>query len=157
MWEKAFEVFIGKALDRVLKERTPRKKLARAFVDLYDSINCCHEAWFRGFTTPVSDWAFAIERLSRSIKQLTIVLDIHEPELLNILQDYHDTETAGLLTTRVDGRLSKYDVAAAFIFQRIRETDNNERERQRYDHVMKELKEFIRDKLKLTPEDLLDV
>jgi hypothetical protein len=127
MWEKVIEVFVGKGLDRLLKERTPRKKLAKAFVELYEAINGCHEA-YSGEQDP-NEWKFSIDRLSRSVKKLSVVLEIHEPELLEMAKSYRSYELAILLGRSND----PHDETAVDIFQSSQFAGN-------YDTIMDKLR-----------------
>jgi hypothetical protein len=165
MWQKILEIFAGKAIDRLMEKRTPRKKLAEAFVDLLTSMNSCHEAYLSSYGGPGStseEWWQAIVVLGASVDKLTAVLEIHEPELLEALKDYSVRETLDFaysshqskdeyrreLTQRVPNNLMIADIISRDLYEKGGVD---------YDEAIAQLKKVMREKLKLTPEEIVDV
>ena len=165
MWQKILEIFAGKAIDRLMEKKTPRKKLAEAFVDLLTSMNSCHEAYLSTYAGPGStseEWWRAIVRLGTSVDRLTTVLEIHEPELLEALKDYSARET---LEFAYSSHQSKDEyrnepaqrVPNNLVIADIISRDLYEKGGVDYDEAVAQLKVFMRDTLKLTPEEIADV
>ena len=117
MWVKILELLLGKILDRLPRERTPRERLVRALVDLFGAMTTCHQAymafrhveerhlstWQRSLPNDEFDariefwryarvdseeWQRAIVGVARDLDHLRLVLDIHDPELLSVLNSY---------------------------------------------------------------------
>jgi hypothetical protein len=162
MWEKLVELVVGKALDRVFRQRTPREQLAKAVVKLLTAMDTCHETYtsynsnstaFRSDKDKLRErWFGALLEMGESIGELRSVFEIHDLELGQIVGDYFWKEKPSTSTPAI-----KYDIAEG-ILEKIphpAQSLTEDTQSADFDLAITKLKDFIRDTLKLTPEEIL--
>jgi hypothetical protein len=160
-WVKIVDLLLRRGLEHIERRQEPRRKLARSFVQLLRSVNKCHVLYLEyekiGFEGTDEGqiahrkWANSITDLARSIDSVRTLLEVHDDELLQFLQGYlyDDMRFVDSLTTK-----DSYPVRllAHAIEDQLDETDFPSTEL-----VTTRLKEFMRDRLKLSPEEIIDV
>jgi hypothetical protein len=168
--EKLVTLLIGKAADRLLVPRTGRQKLAGAFVKLFCSLHECEASFAvyrqyhsarlkegRGYESELfSDvglkWLQSVHAVEHAISRVATILDIHAPDVGAALAEYLDGESKfifehelseSLLDSLMVTKLVKDDLGFGM---EIDDTFNN---------AVAKLKSFMRDDLKITPEEML--
>jgi hypothetical protein len=175
MWEKLVLLLVGKSADLLLKPRSPRKKLARAFATLLESMTDCHKAYlaWRGCKqksaerTLYDEWQSAILRLAVAIQRLRVMLEILDPDLLAALEEYHSSEgffpspeafqasrEEGNMVVVLAGKLEGEGLKSRRKRQR-EDSDDLKADDDAFKAVIAPLRKFMRDKLKLTAEELI--
>jgi hypothetical protein len=175
MWEKLLEIFFGKALDWLQQSRAPRHVLARSFAHLYVRLSACQSAW-NDYTAASGGnrtdlrraWLAEVDRLSSSVQELRLLLDIHDPELLSVFYRYIIDEriAARLGDHRIKDYLNrkagrkrkkarKFETELIGLAISIRQEGDYDIQEDQCLEVMVKLKDFMRDKLQLTPEELI--
>jgi len=182
-WERIIELLLDKALERLREKNTPRKRMTKAFVALFTSMNNCHRE-YRKYRVEINklwqenppeemapeileriaalnnqQWKRAINDLAIRIDRLRILLEIHQPELLDALDNY--TIVEGLINRLADTDLktissATWEIAEAIIEKGVVVWDRDQKTSVEFDLVMERLREFMRLELKLTPEELLE-
>lgn len=190
-WERIIELLLGKALERLKEKNTPRRQMTKAFVGLFVGMKDCHREYIkhrvqaRNFWKENADklfdktgklslselpefwgldnqpWRRTIGHLAVRIDKLRILLEIHDPALLDALNNYTIVEgfACDLTGMKLEGRgYATRQIAEAIVEKGVVSWDGDEKDDSiEFDSVMEKLREFMRDELKLAPEELLDI
>src|SRR5438552_18580014 len=114
--EKAIETLIVFAKDRVSAQRTPRKRAARLFVGLYDSLTKCHSAFgvFKSLAetngppkgeavaSAESNWLASVDDLVLSLKRVKTELRLFAPDSYRNAETYAVHELTHVFNRRQD-------------------------------------------------------
>ena len=154
MWEQIIELLLGKALERLKDRNTPRNRMARAFAAVFVSLQKCHAEWERCLTRNCrEEWLGYVNELATRIDGLRVLLEIHQPELLKILDDYGRSEArvSKYIGKMPETELTSLAIKEAFSPAMLSEVDGE------FELAMEKLRKFMRDELKLTPEELFNL
>lgn len=168
MWQKIVEILLSKYLSR----QTPKRKAAKAFVQLYHSMLICNET-FKNYIVLKNedarikdaqyDWRFAVLTLANNLFKLRMALHIYQPELYSIILSYTLTESeAAAIARQGYENIDEFLVSLDEDEQPYHETGRFERfiketqqlEAAEFEHALERLGVFI--KGHFTLEDIVD-
>jgi len=112
--DKIFQMLIDLAKDRLVSQRTPRQKAARAFVRLYTALTECHEAYMLwqqtsraigpAYSMPeFASWRESVEELDSAFQKVRAILGLFAPDVQRRMRVYLSGELVGVDEVFVHG------------------------------------------------------
>jgi hypothetical protein len=166
--DKIVEIILGKAVDRLLAARAPRKRLAKGFLELFEALTNCHNTYLayeakyqgqKGLRIDEDEWHAAVLRLARSIEKLSSILQIQKPDLFIPISRYAYEE---LVSSQIPAHMTE-DSAKLYLIVKheadifFPDKDNDlDQGDQNFEMIVSSLRSFMTTDLKLTPEELID-